>query len=111
MLDVFFGTIWEAIARDLPDAVAISEPDRDYTFAEFDDRAARLAAALAAAGGGPGDKGGCYLYNGGAYLETVFAAFKLGAVPGYKVPRAIVLLTALPRTPAGKLELARVRRL
>jgi len=50
MMDVSFGTIWEAIARDLPDAVAISEPGRDYTFAEFDDRAARLAAALAAAG-------------------------------------------------------------
>src|ERR1700733_2360161 len=81
MLDVSFGTIWEAIARDLPDAVAISEPARDYTFAEFDDRAARLAAALAAAGVGPGDKLACYLYNGAAYLETVFAAFKLGAVP------------------------------
>src|SRR6202035_3738760 len=81
MLDVSFGTIWEAIARDLPDAVAISEPTRDYTFAEFDDRAARLAAALAAAGVGPGDKVACYLYNGAAYLETVFAAFKIGAVP------------------------------
>src|ERR1700678_1703614 len=80
-VDVSFGTIWEAIARDQPDSVAISEPDRDYTFAEFDDRAARLAAALAAAGVGPGDKVGCYLYNGAAYLETVFAAFKLGAVP------------------------------
>ncbi len=81
MIDVSFGTIWEAIARDLPDAVAISEPARDYTFAEFDDRAARLAAALAAAGVGPGDKVACYLYNGSPYLETVFAAFKLGAVP------------------------------
>ena len=28
---------------------------------------------------------------------------------GYKVPRAVVLLPALPRTPTGKLELARVR--
>jgi 3-oxocholest-4-en-26-oate---CoA ligase len=81
MMDVSFGTIWEAIARDLPDAVAISEPARDYTFAEFDDRAARLAAALAAAGVGPGDKVACYLYNGAPYLETVFAAVKLGAVP------------------------------
>src|ERR1700722_4537288 len=80
-VDVSFGTIWEAIARARPESVAISEPGRDYTFAEFDDRAARLAAALAAAGVGPGDKGGCYLYNGAAYLETVFAAFKLGAVP------------------------------
>ncbi len=80
-MDVSFGTIWEAIARDQPDSVAISEPGRDYTFAEFDDRSARLAAALAAAGVGPGDKVACYLYNGAAYLETVFAAFKLGAVP------------------------------
>jgi acyl-CoA synthetase (AMP-forming)/AMP-acid ligase II len=80
-VDVSFGTIWEAIARDQPDTVAISEPDRDYTFAEFEDRAARLAAALATAGVGPGDKVACYLYNGAAYLETVFAAFKLGAVP------------------------------
>jgi acyl-CoA synthetase (AMP-forming)/AMP-acid ligase II len=80
-MDVSFGTIWEAIARDLPDAVAISEPARDYTFAEFEDRAARLATALAAAGIGPGDKVACYLYNGAPYLETMFAAFKVGAVP------------------------------
>jgi 3-oxocholest-4-en-26-oate---CoA ligase len=80
-VDVSFGTIWEAIARDQPDTVAISEPGRDYTFAEFDDRSARLAAALSAAGVGPGGKVACYLYNGAAYLETVFAAFKLGAVP------------------------------
>lgn len=80
-MDVSFGTIWEAIARDLPDAVAISEPARDYTYAEFEDRAARLAAALAAAGIGPGDKVACYLYNGAPYLETMFAAFKVGAVP------------------------------
>jgi 3-oxocholest-4-en-26-oate---CoA ligase len=80
-VDVSFGTIWEAIARELPDAVAISEPERDYGYAEFEERSARLAAALADAGVGPGDKVACYLYNGAAYLETVFAAFKLGAVP------------------------------
>ena len=80
-MDVSFGTIWEAIARAQPDAVAISEPDRDYSYAEFEERSARLAAALAAAGVGPGDKVACFQYNGAAYLETVFAAFKLGAVP------------------------------
>jgi 3-oxocholest-4-en-26-oate---CoA ligase len=80
-MDVSFGTVWEALARALPDAVAISEPDRDYSYAEFEERSARLAAALAAAGVGPGDKVACYQYNGAAYLETVFAAFKLGAVP------------------------------
>lgn len=80
-MDVSFGTVWEAVARELPDAVAISEPDRDHTYADFEDRAARLAAAFVAAGVGPGDKVACYLYNGSAYLETVFAAFKIGAVP------------------------------
>ena len=30
---------------------------------------------------------------------------------GYKVPRVIRLLPALPRTPTGKLELAQIRRL
>jgi len=80
-VDVSFGTVWEAFARELPDVIAISEPGRDYSYAEFEDRAARLAAALADAGVGPGDKVACYLYNGAAYLETVFAAFKLGAVP------------------------------
>jgi 3-oxocholest-4-en-26-oate---CoA ligase len=80
-LDVSFGTVWEAFARELPDATAISEPGRDYSYAEFEERSARLAAALAGAGVGPGDKVACYLYNGAAYLETVFAAFKLGAVP------------------------------
>jgi hypothetical protein len=43
LADVSFGTIWEAVAGVLPDSVAISEPDRDYTCAEFEDRAARLA--------------------------------------------------------------------
>jgi len=80
-VDVSFGTVWEAFARELPEAIAISEPGRDYSYAEFEERSARLAAALADAGVGPGDKVACYLYNGAAYLETVFAAFKLGAVP------------------------------
>jgi 3-oxocholest-4-en-26-oate---CoA ligase len=80
-VDVSFGTVWEAIAAKMPDAVAISEPGRDYTYGEFENRSARLAAALADAGVGPGDKVGCYLYNGAAYFEAVFAAFKIGAVP------------------------------
>ncbi|SFN11594.1 Acyl-CoA synthetase (AMP-forming)/AMP-acid ligase II [Streptomyces sp. cf124] len=80
-MDVSIGTIWEAVSRALPDAVAITEPGRELTYREFDDRAARLAAALEDAGVRAGDTVACYLYNGSAYLETVFAAFKLGAVP------------------------------
>lgn len=80
-MELSFATIWEAVAARLPDAVAISEPGRDYTYAEFEDRSARLAAALAAGGVTPGDAVACYLYNSAAYLETVFAAVKLGAIP------------------------------
>jgi acyl-CoA synthetase (AMP-forming)/AMP-acid ligase II len=80
-VDVSFGAIWEAVARAMPDEVAICEPGRDYTYAEFEDRSARLAAALANAGVGAGDKVACYLYNGAAYLETVFASLKIGAAP------------------------------
>ena len=80
-LDVSFGTIWESVADALPAAVAVSEPGRDWTYAEFESRSARLAAALAEAGVGPGDKVACYLYNSATYLVTVFAAFKLGAAP------------------------------
>ena len=80
-MDASFGTIWEGVAARLPNAVAVSESGRDYTYAEFDDRASRLAAALEAAGVGPGNTVACYLYNGAPYLETVFAAFKIGAIP------------------------------
>lgn len=80
-VDTSLATVWEHVARRLPDAVAISVPGRDVTYAEFDDRAARLASGLEAAGVRAGDPVACYLYNGAAYLETVFAAFKLGALP------------------------------
>ncbi|UOB07995.1 AMP-binding protein [Streptomyces sp. HP-A2021] len=80
-MNVSIGTIWEAVCRALPDAVAITEPGRGTTYREFDERASRLAAALEAVGVGEGHTVACYLYNGAAYLETVFAAVKLGAIP------------------------------
>ncbi|MEI5519768.1 AMP-binding protein [Streptomyces brasiliscabiei] len=80
-MDASIGTIWEAVSRALPDAVAIVEPGRELTYREFDDRASRLAAALEDAGVRAGDTVACYLYNSAAYLETVYAAFKIGAVP------------------------------
>ena len=80
-MDVGFGTIWEAVTDRLPDIPAITEPGRTFSRAEFEERASRLASAFVAAGVGPGDTVACYLYNGSAYLETVFAAFKVGAVP------------------------------
>jgi acyl-CoA synthetase (AMP-forming)/AMP-acid ligase II len=44
--NVSFGTIWEGIADALPEAVAVRSPDLTLTYAQFDQRAARLAAAM-----------------------------------------------------------------
>jgi fatty-acyl-CoA synthase len=75
------ASIWEVVADRMPDQPAqICGPQRT-TFREFDARAARLAGAFAAAGVRPEAKVGLYLFNCNEYLESVFAAMKLGAVP------------------------------
>ena len=53
--------IIEAVADAVPERTALVQGDRRRTWAEFDDRAARLAGALAAAGLGPGSKVASYL--------------------------------------------------
>lgn len=51
------------------------------TWHQFEDRAARLAAALGEFGIGPGDNVGLYLHNGNPYSEITFGAFKVRAAP------------------------------
>jgi 3-oxocholest-4-en-26-oate---CoA ligase len=46
-----------------------------------------------------------------ALTEAELRAALRDRLAGYKVPRAVVLLPSLPRTPTGKLELAAIRRL
>jgi fatty-acyl-CoA synthase len=76
-----FATVWESIADAMPDGLALVQGDRRRTWREFDDRAARLANGMRAAGLGPDSKVASYLYNGNEYLEGVYASFKLRAVP------------------------------
>ena len=73
--------LWERVVDTVPDHEALVCGDRRLTFAEEDERATRLANALAARGIGPGDHVACYLYNSIEYLEVMLAAFKLRAVP------------------------------
>jgi acyl-CoA synthetase (AMP-forming)/AMP-acid ligase II len=73
--------LWERVVDTVPDHEALVCGDRRLTFAEEDERATRLAHALAARGIGPGDHVACYLYNSIEYLEVMLAAFKLRAVP------------------------------
>ena len=62
-------------------ASALVHGGRRRTWAELDERAARLAAALHELGLGPDSKVAFYLYNSSVYLETLLACFKLRAVP------------------------------
>jgi acyl-CoA synthetase (AMP-forming)/AMP-acid ligase II len=80
-VDANFATIWEHIAEALPDRVAVSHAERSLTYEELDETAGRLAGACLAAGLGPGSKIACYLYNSIPYVQTLFAALKLRAVP------------------------------
>ncbi len=73
--------LWEIVVDAVPDREAMVCGTRRLTFAEVDERANRLAHALAARGIGPGDHVGLYLYNGTEYLEAMLAAFKIRAVP------------------------------
>jgi acyl-CoA synthetase (AMP-forming)/AMP-acid ligase II len=72
---------WEAVVDRVGDREAVVAGDRRLTYAQLEERADRLANHLTSVGVGPGDFVGCYLTNGTEYLETMFAAFKLRAVP------------------------------
>lgn len=76
-----WSTLWDALAGALGDRVAVVDRDRSTTYAELEERAARLAAALRERGVGHGDRVGLFCYNRREYLESIYAAFKLGAVP------------------------------
>ena len=81
MFDANWATIWESVADTVPDRPAILVGDSVVTYREFDERAARLATALGAAGVGTGSKVAFYLYNSPEYLEAIYATLKVRAVP------------------------------
>src|SRR5207248_2940697 len=75
------ANVFESVADALPDRPALIQGDRRVTWAQFDERAARLAAAFSAAGLQPGSKVASYLYNSNEYSEGVFATFKMRGIP------------------------------
>jgi fatty-acyl-CoA synthase len=76
-----YATVWESLADTLGDMTAVVHGDRRLTWTQYDDRAARMAAAYTAAGLAPDSKIGLYLYNGNEYLEAHYGAFKMRGVP------------------------------
>jgi 3-oxocholest-4-en-26-oate---CoA ligase len=76
-----FGTVFESVVDAIPEHIALVHDEQRRSWHEFDDRAARLAAALRDLGLEADSKVAFYLYNSNEYLETLFATFKLRAVP------------------------------
>ena len=75
------ANLWEAIAAELGEQTVLIHGGLHRSWADFEDRAARVAAHLAEVGVGPDAKVALYLYNGPEYVESTFAAFKRRAVP------------------------------
>ncbi|MGY2048984.1 acyl-CoA synthetase [Methylobacterium sp. JK268] len=67
-------------AQRHPERAAIVWGDRHWTWAAYDARVSRLAAALAARGIAKGDRLLVHARNGNPILEIMQAAFRLGAV-------------------------------
>jgi 3-oxocholest-4-en-26-oate---CoA ligase len=80
-VEFHYATVWEGMADAIPDATALVQGPVRRSWREFDDRAARLAAALVQAGAGTGSKVGLFLYNAPEFMESYFAALKIRAVP------------------------------
>ena len=81
MSDWNFARVWDSIAAEAPDRIAIVCGDGHRTYGDLARRAGGLATTLAGAGVGPGDKVAIDLLNRPEYLETFYAALRLGAVP------------------------------
>jgi len=76
-----FSFLWEQVADATPDAPAVIQGPRSFTWREYETRAARLARAFLDAGLAAHSKVGMYLYNSPEYCETNFAAMKIRAIP------------------------------
>ncbi len=76
-----FADVWETVAATRPEAPAQVHGGRRSTWREFERRADAFAAWLLAQGAAPGETVAQYLYSCPEYLDSVFAAFKLGLPP------------------------------
>ena len=76
-----YATIWDAVARAVPERVVVHAEGREVTYREFEELAARLAATFVERGLGVDSTIAIFMYNRLEYLATLYAAFKIGAIP------------------------------
>lgn len=76
-----FADIWEVVADAVPDQEALVHGETRRTWAEYENRAARLAQVFTDHGLGPDSKVALFSYNNPEYLEAQFGIFKFRGVP------------------------------
>lgn len=76
-----YASVWDAVARAVPDRPAVVAEGRLLTYREFEDAAARLATTLVEHGLAPDATVAIFMYNRVEYLTTLYAAYKIGAIP------------------------------
>ncbi len=81
MTDWNYADVWETVADVQPDAVAVTQGGRSLTWDEFDRGADGVAQFLLDLGVAQQDKLAVYLYNSPEYIQSTFAAMKVGMVP------------------------------
>jgi acyl-CoA synthetase (AMP-forming)/AMP-acid ligase II len=80
-MDWNLATAFESVCDAIPDRIALIQGDCRVSWRSFDERAARVAGALSAAGLGPDSKVASYLYNCNEYTEGLYGTFKMRGVP------------------------------
>ena len=73
--------VLEVMADATPDRVAIATIDRDFTYAEIDDRSTRLANHLVSLGVRPGEHVAVHSANRIEWVDAFYGCFKARAVP------------------------------
>ncbi|MFW0785671.1 AMP-binding protein [Gordonia sp. CPCC 206044] len=81
-----FDDVLRARAEDSADRTAVVDIDRRLSYAELNDRVDRLAAGLAVSGIAPDDRVLLQIPNRVAYVEIVFALFRMRAIPVFGLP-------------------------
>lgn len=76
-----FADIWEVVADAVPDQEALVHGTTRRSWAEYEDRAARLAQVFTDHGLKPDAKVALFSYNNPEYLEAQFGIFKFRGVP------------------------------
>ncbi len=76
-----FADVWEAVADTLPGAPALIHGERRVSWRDLNSRANSLARVFLDLGVAHQDKCAQYLYNCPEYLESTFAAMKIGMAP------------------------------